>query len=124
MTAAPGTIRARQGISSWSQRAAARAESGRTSIRDIRQKLLNDDERPPELRYELINMFVRNELAAQWTILVLAFIFSLASMFWAPPHQAMIWLIVVVAAKICLLEVCRHFKKQDPETINLRVWTR
>ena len=124
MAAAPGTIRARKGILSGSQHAGARAESAQPSIRDIRQKLLDEDDRPPELRYELIHMFVRNELAAQWTILVLAFIFSLASMFWAPPHQAMIWLIVVVAAKICLLEVCRHFKSQDPETIDLRIWTR
>ncbi|MEM9357787.1 MAG: HAMP domain-containing sensor histidine kinase [Pseudomonadota bacterium] len=124
VAAAPGTIRARNGALSRSQHPGARANTAQKSIRDIRQKLLDEDERPPELRYELILMFVRNELAAQWTILVLAFIFSLASMFWAPPMQAMTWLIVVVAAKICLLEVCRHFKGQDPETVDLDVWTR
>lgn len=124
MAAAQATIRARRETVSQSQRAGARPASSRSSIKDIRQKLLQEDDRPPELRYELINMFVRNELAAQWTILVLAFIFSLASMFWAPPHQAMIWLIVVVAAKICLLEVCRRFKAQSQDEIDLRVWSR
>ena len=90
----------------------------------MRQRLLEKGSGPPELRYELMLLFVRNELAAQSTILVLALIFSLVSMFWAPMHQAMVWLIVVVVAKICLLVVCQDFKAQDPENIDLKVWTR
>ena len=124
MTAAQGRIRARNGTGSRPQTAGARPTAAQSSIRTMRQRLLEEDSRPPELRYELILLFVRNELAAQSTILVLALIFSLSSMFWAPMHQAMVWLIVVVAAKICLLEVCRHFKAQDPENIDLKVWTR
>ena len=124
MTAAQGRIRARNGTGPRPQTAGARPTAAQSSIRTMRQRLLEEDSRPPELRYELILLFVRNELAAQSTILVLALIFSLASMFWAPMHQAMVWLIVVVAAKICLLEVCRHFKAQDPENIDLKVWTR
>ena len=124
MTAAQGRIRARNGTGSRPQTVGARPSAAQLSIRTMRQRLLEEDRRPPELRYELILLFVRNELAAQSTILVLALIFSLASMFWAPMHQAMVWLIVVVAAKICLLEVCRHFKAQDPGNIDLKVWTR
>ncbi|MGI9426567.1 MAG: sensor histidine kinase [Hyphomicrobiaceae bacterium] len=89
----------------------------------MRSKLVNGDEKRPELQYELVAMFVSNELAAQWTILVLALIFSLASMFWAPQHQAMIWLVIVIAAKICLLEVCRRFQSLDSSQIEIKAWT-
>ncbi len=69
-------------------------------------------------------MFVRNELAAQWTILVLALIFSLASMFWAPEQQAIIWLIVIVGAKVALLEICRQFVSASRQAMDVHTWYR
>lgn len=65
--------------------------------------------RTPDLQYELMSIFVQKELAAQWTLVVLALIFSFTSMFWAPEQQAIIWLAIIVAAKISLLEICRKF---------------
>lgn len=95
-----------------------------SSVGDIRKRFISSDSQPPELQCELMLMFVRNELAAQWTILVLALIFALASMFWAPEREAIIWLIVVVAAKIGLLEVCRQMAALPQSEIDNKLWFR
>ena len=63
----------------------------------------------PELDYEMLAMFVRNERSAAPTIWALAVIFSLASMFWAPKAEAALWLIMVIVSKVVLLEICRQF---------------
>jgi two-component system cell cycle sensor histidine kinase PleC len=69
-------------------------------------------------------MFVRNELAAQPTLLPLAAIFSLASMFWAPWTQAIVWLGVVIVAKVVLLECCNRFQATPVAQINVEQWRR
>src|SRR4051794_10341641 len=85
------------------QRAAA-------SLREARERLMHGSNLKPEFEYELLLMFVRNELSAQATILMLAAIFALASMFWAPWTQAAGWLCLVIGAKVLLLEFCRRFQ--------------
>jgi two-component system cell cycle sensor histidine kinase PleC len=77
-----------------------------------------------ELDYELMAMFVRNELAAQPTLLLLAAIFSLASMFWAPWTQAILWLGLVIAAKVILLECCSRFQAMPAAEIDVVQWRR
>lgn len=99
-----------------------RAPSSNVTVRDVRKRFAQEERRVPELQYELVSMFVRNELSAQWTLLVLAIIFSLASMFWASEQQALIWLIAIVTAKIVLLEVCRKFIVTPREEVNVKVW--
>ena len=53
-------------------------------LREIRAKLSHNTVLKPEFEYELLAMFVRNELSARVTLPLLAVLFSLASMFWAP----------------------------------------
>jgi len=69
-------------------------------------------------------MFVRNELGAIATIQLLAIIFSLASMFWAPVGQAIAWLLLVIASKVMLLELCRRFLSLPRAGIDIGTWTR
>ncbi|MEN2494849.1 MAG: Sensor histidine kinase RcsC [Hyphomicrobiaceae bacterium hypho_1] len=71
-----------------------------------------------------MSIFVQNELAAQWTLVVLALIFSFTSMFWAPEQQAIIWLAIIVIAKISLLEICRKFASTPQKKVNVKVWYR
>jgi two-component system cell cycle sensor histidine kinase PleC len=78
-------------------------------LHEVRAGLSQNSDPAPEFRHELLSMFARNELTAQATILLLAGIFSLASMFWAPWTQAILWLFLVIAAKVVLLECCRRF---------------
>ena len=126
MVAARGLIGKADGPDHRGLRPRARKSKAqrKQSILETRKRLLNSNDRPPELQYELLLMFARNELAAQWTILVLALIFSLASMFWAPEREAITWLIVVVTTKIALLEVCRKFARLPKAEVDVKLWYR
>ncbi|MGI9411095.1 MAG: sensor histidine kinase [Hyphomicrobiaceae bacterium] len=126
MAAAHGLIGKAGGPNSQGMRSRAQRHkpTRKPSILETRKRLINTSDRPPELQYELLLMFARNELAAQWTILVLALIFSLASMFWAPEREAIIWLIVVVTTKIALLEVCRKFAQLPKADADAKLWYR
>jgi two-component system cell cycle sensor histidine kinase PleC len=104
--------------------AARRRANSASGVQAVRQKLVHGACIEPEFEHELMLMFVRNELSAQATILFLAAIFSLASMFWAPWTQAVLWLILVIGTKVLLLELCRRFQSTPVAEINLPVWRR
>ncbi len=91
---------------------------------NVRSQLKHSMRDKKEFDYDLLAMFVRNELAAQWTILLLALIFSLASMFWAPYEQAIGWLIIVVGAKVLLLDMCRRFMAVPEREMDTNQWRR
>lgn len=101
---------------------ARKSKAGSVDIREARKRLSQGDLSTPNFDFQLIEMFVKNELAAQWTILILALIFSLSSMFWAPLEQAIGWLILVVASKVILLEVCRKFVTDPDAEENSATW--
>ena len=93
-------------------------------LRETRQKLALGTTLKPEFEYELMMMFVRNELSAQAHMWLLAIIFSLASTFWAPPLHAALWLISLIAAKVILLLVCRQLNSLAPGDVNVTLWRR
>ncbi len=93
-------------------------------MREARERLNQRSDVKPEFQYELLSMFVRNELGAIATIQLLAVIFCLASMFWAPITEAIAWLLLVIFAKVALLEVCRRFLATPQAEIDIVVWTR
>lgn len=93
-------------------------------LRETREKLAQGSLIKPEFEYEMLSIFVRNELSAAFTIVGLSAIFSLASMFWAPVPQAILWLFLVIGAKVFQLELCRRFHNTPREEINLRYWRR
>jgi two-component system cell cycle sensor histidine kinase PleC len=100
-----------------------RAHSGH-QVRDARRRLSLDGDGKPEFQYEMLLMFVRNELSAVATIQLLAVIFSLASMFWATKTEAILWLVMVIGAKVALLELCRRFVSLARNEINITLWRR
>ncbi|NQX80028.1 MAG: HAMP domain-containing histidine kinase [Hyphomicrobiaceae bacterium] len=93
-------------------------------IQEMRKRLLKNHKSTPDLQYELMSIFVRKELAAQWTLVALALIFSFTSMFWAPEQQAIMWLAIIVVAKISLLEICRKFASTPQKDVNVEIWYR
>ena len=105
-------------------RASGRRDKASERLRETRQRLVQGSEVRPEFQYELLAMFVRNELGAKATILMLAFIFSLASMFWAPAVEAGIWLMMIIFAKVALLEYCRRFDATPQAESDLPAWQR
>ena len=89
-------------------------------VRAIRARLAQVS--GPEFEYELLAMFVRNELSARVTVPLLAVIFSLASMFWAPVVQASAWLALVISAKFFMIAACRKFLAQPRATVRVEEW--
>jgi two-component system cell cycle sensor histidine kinase PleC len=93
-------------------------------IREARARLAHGTDIKPEFAYELMSMFVRNEFGAVATIQLLAVIFSLAAMFWSPPVEAIIWLLLVITTKVVLLELCRRFIALPRSEVNVGTWRR
>jgi two-component system, cell cycle sensor histidine kinase PleC len=93
-------------------------------IKELRARLTQGTVLKPEFEYELLSMFVRNELSARVTIPLLAVIFSLASMFWAPVIQASAWLATVISMKFFMIAACRKFQSQPRGEIRVDKWLR
>ncbi|MCB1520547.1 MAG: HAMP domain-containing histidine kinase [Hyphomicrobiaceae bacterium] len=93
-------------------------------LRETRERLARGNAIKPEFEYEMTSIFVRNELSAAVTITGLCAIFSLASMFWAPVHQAILWLFLVIASKVLQLEFCRRFQQTPRAEVDIKVWRR
>jgi two-component system cell cycle sensor histidine kinase PleC len=109
------------------QRQRLRRETRQRSSDDIRaarERLTGTGSIKPEFEYELLAMFSRNEVGAAFTMPALSVIFALAAMFWAPANEAMLWLGLVIAAKVLLIENCRRFLAQPRDQVNLALWRR
>src|SRR5450432_2207863 len=91
-------------------------------IRELRARLTQGTVLKPEFEYELLAMFVKNELSARVTIPLLAVIFSLASMFWAPVIQASAWLAAVISMKFFMIAACRKFLAQPRGELRVDTW--
>ena len=106
----------------------ARAKDPRTiaqtQLRDMRARLSQGSSIKPEFEYELLAMFARNELSARVTLPLLAVIFSLASMFWAPVMQASAWLAMVISVKFFMIAACRSFLALPRGAVNVGHWRR
>ncbi len=91
-------------------------------VRDARTRLSQSAHDKPEFDAELMQLFVRNEMHALPTIPLLAVIFSLASMFWAPMLHAALWLCGVIIAKLLLIHVGRAFEDPTAPTRPMDYW--
>ena len=95
---------------------------GSDRIKEVRERLAYGRPSRPEFDYELLLMFVKNELNASLTVPLFAVIVALASMFWAPPQQLVFWLATVLMAKGILLSLCRQFRKRAQADVNVKIW--
>lgn len=93
-------------------------------VRDMRARLSQGSSIKPEFEYELLAMYARNELSARVTLPLLAVIFSLASMFWAPVMQASAWLAMVIAVKFFMIAACRSFLALPRNQAKVGEWRR
>jgi two-component system cell cycle sensor histidine kinase PleC len=93
-------------------------------LREMRARLSQGSSIKPEFEYELLAMFARNELSARITLPLLAVIFSLASMFWAPVVQASVWLVAVICVKFFMIAACRKFLALPRTLVNVGEWRR
>ena len=93
-------------------------------LKERRARLAAGTSIKPEFEYELLTMFARNELGAAVTMPALYALFAIACMFWAPTVDAVVWLIIVIGAKVILLDLARRFLVVPPAQVNIRAWRR
>ncbi len=96
--------------------------TGAESARLARQQLTQGARIKPEFDYELLHMFARNELGATLTIPLLAVIIALASLYWAPPQEPTIWLLVLLGARWNLTRLAKTFVSEPQAGINVAQW--
>lgn len=106
------------------ERSARKGVDATDHVRNVRQQLAQGSSIRPDFELELLSLFVRYELGAIATIQLLAVIFALASMFWAPAVEAICWLFLVIFSKVILLELCRRFNARKPDLSELKLWRR
>lgn len=92
------------------------------SVQEAREKLTYRSGRKPEFQYELLAMFVRNELTAVLTTPLLAVIVAMGAMFWAPPSQLLLWLATIFISKGVLIALCRQFLKAPRDDTTVATW--
>jgi two-component system cell cycle sensor histidine kinase PleC len=78
----------------------------------------------PELNYQLLSMFVRNELLACLAIPVLAVVVAFSLMAWAPAESVLLWLATVFISKGIFLLICRRFMSIPRKDVDLTYWRR
>ncbi|MGH6736584.1 MAG: sensor histidine kinase [Methyloceanibacter sp.] len=92
------------------------------SVQEAREKLTYKSGYKPEFEYELLMMFVKNELSAAVTTPLLAVVVAMGAMFWAPPRELLLWLCAVFVSKGILIALCRQFAKAPREDAATPTW--
>jgi len=92
------------------------------SVQEAREKLTYKSGGKPEFEYELLMMFVKNELSAAVTTPLLAVVVAMGAMFWAPPRELLLWLCAIFVSKGILIAVCRQFARAPREGVDTPAW--
>ncbi len=77
-----------------------------------------------DFAYDLLLIFVRNEAVAALTVPILAIVIAVTMLNWANPRQLLLWLATILISEGILLALCRQFRKQPRETVDLNQWRR
>ncbi|MHA1517902.1 MAG: sensor histidine kinase [Alphaproteobacteria bacterium] len=91
-------------------------------VQEDREKLAYKSRHKPEFDYELLMMFVKNELSAAVTTPLLAIVVAVGAMFWAPPRDLLLWLAAVFVAKGILISICRQFVRAPHDEATTPSW--
>jgi len=92
------------------------------SVQEAREKLSYKSAGKPEFDYELLMMFVKNELSAAVTTPLLAVVVAVGAMFWSSPRELLLWLCCIFVTKGILVGICRQFAKVPREEVNVSAW--
>ena len=91
-------------------------------VQDFHDIQVDEPDTRPGFDYELLLMFVKNELSAALAIPLLAVVVALASMFWAPANELIFWLSTIFISKGIMLAMCRRFTKLPGAQVNANEW--
>jgi two-component system cell cycle sensor histidine kinase PleC len=74
--------------------------------------------------YDLLMMFVRNEGVAALTVPILAIVYAVTMLNWAPQRAVFLWLATILISEGILVSLSRQFRKQPREIVDLNQWRR
>lgn len=94
-----------------------------SSVKEVRDRL-GQKKGSDRFQYELLLMFVKNELTASLSIPLFAVILAISTSYWAPTNYVAIWLGTVFVTKAIILTLCRRFKSLPREKVNVKQWLR
>lgn len=92
------------------------------SVRNARARLTSAGPIRPGYRFELMQMFARNQLGVALGLPVMAAVVAVFMSTWLPVETAALWLASVLAAKAALFLLCRSFAGQAADRVNLGRW--
>jgi two-component system cell cycle sensor histidine kinase PleC len=92
------------------------------SVQEARERLSYKSAGKPEFDYELLMMFVKNELSAAVTTPLLAVVVAMGAMFWSSPRELVLWLCCIFVTKGILIGICRQFSKEPGAEVNVALW--
>ena len=92
------------------------------SVQEAREKLNYKSGFKPEFDYELLLMFVRNELSTAVTTPLLAVIVAIGAMFWAPPAQLMAGSPRCSSPRAFSVSLCRQFFRAPRDDAMTLAW--
>ena len=93
-------------------------------LKSTRARLAAGASIKPDFQYELLAMFARSELGAAVTMPALYALFAIASMFWSPVLDAIVWLVIVISTKVLLLDQARRFLAVPQYQADAEFWRR
>ena len=79
------------------------------AVRETRERLSSPRGTPPAFDYELALTYARNRMAASYALLLLTIVLATASLLWIDWRLATIWTLLVLAAHLVILLLCRRF---------------
>lgn len=92
------------------------------SVRAARALLTSVGPLRPDYKYELMQLYARNQLGAALGLPLLAVIVAGLMALWVPLQTAVQWLVSVLIAKFIILALCRTFLQHPPDSVNVREW--
>ncbi|HFQ14839.1 MAG TPA: sensor histidine kinase, partial [Rhodobacteraceae bacterium] len=100
----------------------ADAADAHVHVQRAREKLAARAGGPVSYTYELLQLYVRNQLSMSLGIPLLAVILATASTIWMPWNHTMFWLAGVFCAQGILLVNCEQFNSTHRQMINTVRW--
>ncbi len=93
-------------------------------VREMRTQLTGLNADGVSFRYELLSLFVKNQLSIAFAMPVLAVIVGSSTLLWASWTSGAFWLSSIFICQGIVLSLCQAFDRSGPADINVTEWGR
>ncbi len=93
-------------------------------VKDVRLKLAAQTANPISFRYEMLEMYARNQLAVAFALPLFAVALGTTAMIWIEFERMLFWLAGVFVCQGILLGLCDRYERLEMEQISVSQWGR